>query len=950
MIKVRNNSFIFKYRDIIIVASAVVIIGIFSGLKAFGKMEYRLYDMLLAIKPAPEMQKNMMLVNIDDESLEQMGAWPWTRDVLADALIRMRELGAYSATFDIEYLSPSQLGINPAITKTIPLNFSKSKNELLSLVYELSDSVSKGNISAKEMPSMTDMIVKDYIAPQIDSLEKSVTDGVFRDNDEYFAKAIRYFGNTWLTINAREVLMKIAPEVQSFAKEHFMLSDVSDPRHLIRSGNIYQEKEDGQAAGFSPALYQFMKNARGAGFTNVVVDSDGTRRRIELLQERDGKYIPQLLFAPLLDLLGTKNLVRTQSSLIIKDALIPGETERRNIKIPLDEHGRMLINWVKTMFNERDSRTGDLKYFKSEPVYFLKYLDTLESSFISNLRTLLDSPLRNENGTYLDYYTAANYLLENYGNLEKLKTALLNETDSDNGNTLAADNSRNDKRFNELFEGRAQFFSDCANLFDGTYLNQIVDFLEKYRTDETAEVIDSNIAWFKNTFKTLKTDYDEYQLTFNLKKEKYNGSFCLIGNSASSTTDLGVTPFERLFPNVGTHANVYNTIITGQMITPVSWYYGYALSAVLLILLTILSRKSKAFMQSIIGIAGCLVFPVLSISLMTFKLIYFPVLLPTLVMGTGYIVITILRFLLSEKDKRFLRSAFSTYLSESVVNEIVNDPSKLTLGGEEKNLTALFTDIKGFSTISEKVTPTQLVSVLNKYLTLFSDIILEQQGTIDKYEGDAIISFFGAPVSFEDHAWKACYSAIRMKQAEVAFNEEMLGNGMLPSPVNTRIGINSGPIVVGNMGTDKKMNYTMMGNAVNLAARLEGVNKVYHTWTLASESTWNAANSGINAGKMLGRRLDKVRVIGINTPVQLYNLVGFYDELSKEEIESVDIFHKGLDLYLAKEFEKAKELFDKSFTAYPKDEVSQVFSERCAQNIRDGVPEDWDGVVNMTSK
>lgn len=152
------------------------------------------------------------------------------------------------------------------------------------------------------------------------------------------------------------------------------------------------------------------------------------------------------------------------------------------------------------------------------------------------------------------------------------------------------------------------------------------------------------------------------------------------------------------------------------------------------------------------------------------------------------------------------------------------------------------------------------------------------------------------------------------------------------------------------METDKKMNYTMMGNAVNLAPRLEGVNKVYHTWTLASESTWNAANSGINAGKMLGRRLDKVRVIGINTPVQLYNLVGFYDELSKEEIESVDIFHKGLDLYLAKEFEKAKELFDKSFTAYPKDEVSQVFLERCAQNIRDGVPEDWDGVVNMTSK
>ncbi|QTQ15464.1 CHASE2 domain-containing protein [Treponema parvum] len=946
----RKNSSNFKSPDIIVALCTIIVIGFLTLINVFEKIEYRLYDVMLKFKPAPQMQDKMMLVNIDDESLEQMGAWPWTRDVLADALIRMRELGAYSATFDIEYLSPSQMGINPSITTTIPENFSENRKELLSLIYELSDSVSKGKISLKELPDMTDMLVNEYIDPQLETLERSVTEGVFRDNDDYFSKAIRFFGNTWLTINAREVLIQVDEKLKDFAKERFLLSDVTDPDGLIAAGNKYQEKEDDQKAGFSPALYEFLKNARGAGFTNVVVDSDGSRRRVELLQERDGKYIAQLLFAPMLNMLDTQSLVRTKRHLIIKNALFPGETKRRDIKIPLDKHGRMLINWVKQLFNERNGHTGELVYFKGEPVYFLKYLDDLEKSFTNNLRTLLDSPLRYENGKYLDYYDGAKYLLQTYSELEQLKAEIFNETADASGKELTAEDSLADPRIEQLFEGRRIFFEECGQLFDGSYEKQIIDFLESYRTAKTSEAIDQNIDWFKNTFEVLKTDYDEYRLTFKLKKEKYNGAFCLIGNSASGTTDLGVTPFERLFPNVGTHANIFNTIMTGQMITPFSWGYGFAVSAILLIIIIFASRKAKAFMQSLIGIGGCIIFPLISFSMFSLKLYYIPVLAPTLVMTAGYIAITIQRFLLSEKDKRFLRNAFSTYLSESVVNEIVNDPSKLTLGGEEKNLTAIFTDIKGFSTISERVTPTQLVSFLNKYLTLFSDIILEHQGTIDKYEGDAIVGFFGAPISFEDHAWRACYSAIRMKQAEKIFNKEMTEAGIISSEINTRIGINTGAIVVGNMGTDKKMNYTMMGNAVNLAARLEGVNKVYHTWILVSESTWDAANSGENSGKMIARRLDKVRVIGINTPVQLYNIVGFTEELPKEEIDSVEIFHKGLDLYLAKDFANAKKFFDEADAMFPQDEVSKIFSERCEEKIKTGVPDNWDGVMSMTSK
>ena len=167
-----------------------------------------------------------------------------------------------------------------------------------------------------------------------------------------------------------------------------------------------------------------------------------------------------------------------------------------------------------------------------------------------------------------------------------------------------------------------------------------------------------------------------------------------------------------------------------------------------------------------------------------------------------------------------LRKAFSTYLSGDVVEEIIADPTRLQLGGIQRNMTVMFTDIKDFSRISEQLNPTELVSLLNHYLSAMSGALMEQKGTIDKYEGDAIIAFFGAPLELPDHARRACASAIAMKRLEKELNREFAENRISPSPLFTRIGINTGDMVVGNMGTEHKMDYTVMGNSVNIAARL----------------------------------------------------------------------------------------------------------------------------------
>ena len=292
-----------------------------------------------------------------------------------------------------------------------------------------------------------------------------------------------------------------------------------------------------------------------------------------------------------------------------------------------------------------------------------------------------------------------------------------------------------------------------------------------------------------------------------------------------------------------------------------------------------------------------------------------------------------------------MRQAFSTYLSEDVVEEVISDPSRMQLGGVNRHMTALFSDIKGFTGIAEKLAPGHLVDLLNHYLSTMSDIILEQKGTIDKYQGDAIVSFFGAPLELDDHALRACTAGIMMKRIENDVNRYVLEKGISPTPLLTRIGINTGEMVVGNMGTQKKMNYTIISNAVNLASRLEGVNKQYGTWVLASDSTVQETK-----GKLLTRRLDRIRVVGINEVVRIHEILELKSDATDALFEQIYLFHKALDLFEARNWKDAEAAFNQVLKVYPNDGPSQHFAE-CSRKHQEYPPAaDWDGVFNITEK
>jgi adenylate cyclase len=309
----------------------------------------------------------------------------------------------------------------------------------------------------------------------------------------------------------------------------------------------------------------------------------------------------------------------------------------------------------------------------------------------------------------------------------------------------------------------------------------------------------------------------------------------------------------------------------------------------------------------------------------------------------GFLAVN-LRFYLQERgQKALIRDAFGQYLSPKVVNILVKDPTKLSLGGERREMTAFFSDIAGFSTISEHLTPEQLVALLNEYLTGMCDIIARYDGTVDKFEGDAIIAFWGAPLPQPDHARLACLAAIDMQRHMVDYRQRLVAEGR--PLLNIRIGMNTGPMLVGNLGSRQRMDYTIMGDAVNLASRLEGVNKEYGTRSMISENTYAHVRDLVEV-----RELDRIRVIGRREPVTIYELLERKGELRDSQSEIAGLWRQALDLYRGRDFTAALRLFEDVLKLDATDGPSRTYVQRCREYLLAPPAADWDGVYQMHSK
>jgi adenylate cyclase len=430
-----------------------------------------------------------------------------------------------------------------------------------------------------------------------------------------------------------------------------------------------------------------------------------------------------------------------------------------------------------------------------------------------------------------------------------------------------------------------------------------------------------------------------------------------VGSSSPSLFDIKSAPHEKNFPAVEIHASILNSIITDTFVRRPALWQDFLILAAAGFLAAFVAFLTKPLWAGLCAAGFIFLYVVAAFQIFDSSLIWIEIVRPVLAITLTFTAVMAYRYMTEEKDRKFLQSTFKQYLSPELIDMMYMEKRRPQLGGEEGVRTAYFTDIEGFSTFSEALgSPTRLVELLNEYLSAMTDILLARFGTLDKYEGDAIIAFFGAPVPIENHAVQACHTALDMQDKLEELREKWRGEGekwpKIVHNMRMRIGINTGYITTGNMGSAVRMNYTMMGDAVNLAARLESAAKQYGVYTVISEHTYKYVKDDFET-----RLLDIVAVAGKKESVSIYELLCRKGDMTEEVSDMLKLFNEAVERYYIGDWEGALKYFIKLSEMEPgkktnpnKPTPSSRFAEMCEKYIANPPGEDWDGVNRLTEK
>jgi len=426
---------------------------------------------------------------------------------------------------------------------------------------------------------------------------------------------------------------------------------------------------------------------------------------------------------------------------------------------------------------------------------------------------------------------------------------------------------------------------------------------------------------------------------------EFTDKIVLVGATAKGIHDIRNTPFDKVFPGIEVHANVIDTILRGDFLSRSPWVRVMDILIIIgMGLFTgLVLPRFKAISGALFIIEILVGYLLVAFFLFSRYHLFVSIIYPANVLILTYIAITAYHYLIEEREKRRIRSTFQHYLAPSVVEEILKDPDKLQLGGEEKDLTILFCDIRNFTTISEKLSPSQIEQLLNEYLTSMTSEVFKYGGTLDKYMGDNIMAFFGAPLDQPDHHMRACLTATGMIEKLKVLQREWEKRG-LPF-LNSGIGINSGPMVVGNMGSDLLFDYTVIGDNVNLGSRLEGLNKRYGTNIIVSEFTYQQVKD-----EFTFRELDLVQVKGKEKAVKIYELLKKEDIPLKWRNLFLKHYKEGLQRYRNREWMRAIEEFRTALKSLPNDDATKLYITRCEEFNKTPPPVDWDGAYRFEEK
>jgi adenylate cyclase len=455
-----------------------------------------------------------------------------------------------------------------------------------------------------------------------------------------------------------------------------------------------------------------------------------------------------------------------------------------------------------------------------------------------------------------------------------------------------------------------------------------------YTTDDGKEHYDFGIPRI-SAWKILEDKLEDPE------RERLKDSIVLVGSTAKGAFDHYPTAFDGAVPGVEVHANLIDNVLNDRWLRNVS-----PLLTVLMVIPMVLLALWLVTLPPVLaglGMLGAVALWIGGVYAAFLKLYVVDASAPLVALVVTFLALIVHRAMLEAQQKREVRQMFGQYVAPEIVEVLVKDPDKLKLGGERRDMTMFFLDIAHFTTISEKMKAENLIQFLNTYLTALTDDILRNHGVVDKYIGDCIMAFWNAPLDDPKHRLNACLAAAECIKTIQRLNKEYV-DPSIPEKPAVRIGLNSGDVVVGNTGSARKLQYTVLGDEVNLASRLEGANKFFGSTVMASEGTYKGAEGAVEA-----RVLGSVRVVGKEIPIKVFELLSRKGDLAPEWVKALPVYSEGVEKFLKGEFENASKEFQEALKLVPGDKPSKLYLNVCQDYMTIPPQGDWK-VFNLTSK
>lgn len=996
---------------------ATLVVFALSFTDVYKRTELTFLDARFKLRKEVPITDSIVHIDIDDLSIDDIGRWPWNRDVHARFIDVLMSLNPGLIVFDVIFPDPSAAEINVNELERIT---SQDITERIAFIGQKLEELDSTVRMFLEDRSPVPVPVKDQLKFVLEWREKLVKEAAGLqaeidlsmerakiDYDGEMAAAIARSGKVFLpyTFGEEKVtvddederlryeirgllkqdlsqtptglasVLKIEPEkiapilhglklevaFETVEKELAARPDMSfeelvavffpsagveetsadyaivarayrqvKARRLLIEKFMWQDRPElapqcPVSSVVTPPLYDFTASVAGCGFVDVSRDPlDGKLREVFLFYRHGDRLALHLGFAAALRFLSVteKDVVLLPDGRVeLQNARIPGKEGRSSIILPMSPDGSVLINWP----------AADWRSFCGIHVPYTQFywLALMRENLVSSMISLGSS--------------------EGYGCRELVEKWLDAWQRLGDCRRAYAEGKGEAQKTREIEKEVEELTSQIV-----TQLSGVIDRLNKTKAEFEKEPPERRrYAMIENLAKSIQATerrvkelqalaWEEKNLTMRLQKI-VEGKICFVGAAHTGATDLHPTPYSPAFPGAAVHTALINMILTNSFLHRTPAWLNFLLILLAGAVTTITTMNRSALASSVISLGILVIMGAVSTSLFVLNNLWVDMVGPLGNTILCFATVTAYRQLTTEREKRQIKNAFKHYVSPTVLEEIMREPTQLKLGGQRREVTIFVSDLQGFTTLAETLPSEEIVTILNMYFGMVTPLIFDTEGTVDKYQGDGLMAFWGGPAEQRDHALRAVLTALTYQEKMTELRTHMLRKGY--PELWASIGINTGVVTIGNMGCSTRMDYSVVGDNVNLAYRIEGVNREFKTSILIAESTYLSTIDFVEA-----REIDYIRVKGRVKPIRLYELQARKGQLSAQQAEANAFFAKGLDYYRQRAWTDAIRNFEEGLRLNPNDYPCSLFIKRCREFATSPPPDNWDMVYEMKRK